>query len=306
MAVCISPAGHAAAQSSAQAGAVEGQVVVVASTGSAYVPGALVSLDGPEHFATQTNSGGEYNFPSVGPGTYIIRATAPSLETQQSVSVAPGQVADVPLTLQITRTTADVTVTANVTGVTTTIEQKTIENAPNANERFETLLPLIPGVVRGPDGRVNMKGARSAQSGALVNSANVTDPAQKGRSLYDAPNRFLFWSDIHGPWKLNILPVYDVHTGFPYSVQNELREYVGPRSSQRFPQFSSADVQITRQFTVHFGDKGLKLPPAVQSSMSSITTIHAMSKTFAKVPILVLSTTMRGWREFRGKLVFEF
>jgi hypothetical protein len=183
VAMCISLAGEAAAQSSAQGGAVKGQVVVVASPGSSYVPGALVSLDGPEHLATQTNSSGEYNFPSVGPGTYIIRATAPSLETQESVSVAPGQVADVPLTLQITRTTADVTVTANVTGVTTTIEQKTIENAPNANERFETLLPLIPGIVRGPDGRVNMKGARSTQSGALVNSANVTDPASGGSAI---------------------------------------------------------------------------------------------------------------------------
>ncbi len=44
------------------------------------------------------------------------------------------------------------------------------------NERFESSLPLIPGVVRGPDGHVNLKGTRNTQSGALVNSANVTDP----------------------------------------------------------------------------------------------------------------------------------
>ena len=58
-----------------------------------------------------------------------------------------------------------------------TVESSTLEHAPNVNERFESLLPLLPGVVRGPDGLINMKGARATQSGALVNSANVTDPA---------------------------------------------------------------------------------------------------------------------------------
>src|SRR5208337_4444520 len=49
--------------------------------------------------------------------------------------------------------------------------------------RFENLLPLVPGVVRGPDGRINLKGARATQSGALVNSANVTDPATGGTAI---------------------------------------------------------------------------------------------------------------------------
>lgn len=57
-----------------------------------------------------------------------------------------------------------------------TISEQTLRDAPNVNERFESSLPLIPGVVRGPDGRVNLKGTRNTQSGALVNSANVTDP----------------------------------------------------------------------------------------------------------------------------------
>ncbi|MGA9244842.1 MAG: hypothetical protein WBW03_23030, partial [Silvibacterium sp.] len=42
---------------------------------------------------------------------------------------------------------------------------------PNVNEHFETLLPLVPGVVRGPDERINLKGASNNQSGALLNSA---------------------------------------------------------------------------------------------------------------------------------------
>ena len=58
-----------------------------------------------------------------------------------------------------------------------------MEAAPNANEKVESLLPLVPGVVRGPDGRINMKGARSTQGGWLVNSANVTDPATGAEAM---------------------------------------------------------------------------------------------------------------------------
>jgi hypothetical protein len=133
----------------------------------------------------------------------------------------------------------------------------------------------------------------------------VIQPDQKGRLLFDAPNRELAWADVQGPWKLTIAPVYDIHTGFPYSVQNEYREYVGPRSSERFPRFSSADVQITRPFAMHIRDKELNLrvggtalnvfnhdnPRDVQNDLDS--------SSFG-------SFYNDAWREYRGKLVFEF
>jgi hypothetical protein len=190
--MCLLYTAGVAAETGTKAGCVKGEVVVMDPGGSSYVSGALISLDGPEHFTTETDSGGQYRFSSVEPGTYTIKATAPGLDSQQSVSVTPGEVAEVSLTLRITKMTTDVTVTAisgNAAGITTTaqiVEQRTIENAPNANERFETLLPLVPGVVRGPDGRINMKGTRNTQSGALVNSANVTDPAS-GASAINLP-----------------------------------------------------------------------------------------------------------------------
>jgi hypothetical protein len=54
---------------------------------------------------------------------------------------------------------------------------------PNIDEHFESLLPLVPGVVRGPNGLINMKGARSSQNGSLVNSADVTDPATEAINI---------------------------------------------------------------------------------------------------------------------------
>src|SRR5262249_37030080 len=47
---------------------------------------------------------------------------------------------------------------------------------PLVNEKFQDALPLVPGVVRGPDGLLNLKGARASQSLLTVNSANVSDP----------------------------------------------------------------------------------------------------------------------------------
>jgi hypothetical protein len=180
--------GGAIAQTGTNPGSIKGQVTVMDATQSSYVPGAAIVLNGPENLQAESDATGQYTFSSVLPGTYTIQATAPGLETELSITVNPGEAIDVPLQLQIARTTTDVTVTANsatadITTTTQTLEQKTIDDAPNANERIESLLPLVPGVVRGPDGRINMKGARNTQSGALVNSANVTDPALGGPAI---------------------------------------------------------------------------------------------------------------------------
>ena len=187
--LCLLHVGSVAAQAGSRAGSVRGQVVVADSTGSSYVPGALISLDGPDRLSTEADSNGKFSFPSVDPGSYTIKACVPGLDSQQSISVISGEVAEVSLRLQIAKATTVVTVSANsanaadISTITRTIDQKTIDNAPNANERFETLLPLVPGVVRGPDGRINMKGARNTQSGELVNGANVTDPASGGPAI---------------------------------------------------------------------------------------------------------------------------
>ncbi len=169
-------------QSVAKPASVEGTVSVTDSAGPSLLPGAKVVLRGSATLEAETNAGGKYSFPEVAPGEYIIEADFPGLHAEQTVTVATGVALKVPLELQLVEVKTSVTVTgssseAEVSTSSVTISEKTIEGAPNANERFESLLPLVPGVVRGPDGRINMKGARSAQSGALVNSANVTDPA---------------------------------------------------------------------------------------------------------------------------------
>ncbi len=157
--------------------------------GHSVLPGTRVELRGPVVEETQSDAQGAYVFDAVPPGNYSLKASATGLSATLEVEVRAGGTSVAPLELGIVAVTSAVTVTANDaasaedSAQSTTLKQSTVETAPNLTEHFESLLPLVPGVVRGPDGRINMKGARSTQSGWLVNSANVTDPATGGEAI---------------------------------------------------------------------------------------------------------------------------
>jgi hypothetical protein len=52
-----------------------------------------------------------------------------------------------------------------------------VDELPVQGESFEALLPLLPGVVRGPDGRLNVNGGAESQTALLVNNVSLNDPA---------------------------------------------------------------------------------------------------------------------------------
>ncbi|MBV9770945.1 MAG: TonB-dependent receptor [Bryobacterales bacterium] len=168
------------------AGGVHGTVFVVESDGGRSVIGdAAIVLRGPSlSLQTATDQEGNYGFPSVEPGVYQIEVKAAGLSGAKSVSIAAGQSLDIPIEVKIETTHESITVKGTDEPAIPTdpsgqsvISHSTVVNQPNKYDLFDSLLPLVPGVVRGPDGLINMKGARSSQSSALVNSANVTDPA---------------------------------------------------------------------------------------------------------------------------------
>ena len=133
----------------------------------------------------------------------------------------------------------------------------------------------------------------------------VIQPDARGRLSFDAPNRFLFWGTFAGPLKLTLVPVYDLHTGFPYSVENELREYVGPRNAHRFPRFSSFDLQVTRPITLRFGEKRIhaRVGGAVFNLFNHFDPRDVQNNlTSARFGEFFNSS----WREYRGKFVLEF
>jgi hypothetical protein len=129
----------------------------------------------------------------------------------------------------------------------------------------------------------------------------VIQPDGRGRLSYDAPNRVLAWGEFQLPWKFTALPVLDVHTGFPYSVQDVYREYIGERNSKRFPRFESVDLQVLHALKVKRlkGRVGFSIfnlfnhdnPRDVQTIQESARFGQFFND---------------AWREYRGKLVFEF
>jgi outer membrane receptor protein involved in Fe transport len=158
------------------------------SGGRSFVAGATVKLSGSVAFETETDEQGNYAFPPVAPGTYRIEVLFSDLQAVQTITVEHGKSVLVELQLKPAEVKSSVTVTATAPETkepapSETISEKTLRDAPNVNERFESSLPLVPGVLRGPDGHINLKGARNTQSGALVNSANVTDPVTGGTAI---------------------------------------------------------------------------------------------------------------------------
>jgi TonB dependent receptor len=132
----------------------------------------------------------------------------------------------------------------------------------------------------------------------------VIQPNQRGPLNYDVPNRFLTWAEVAAPWKLSLVPVFDLHTGFPYSVEDELREFVGPRNTQRFPRFNSFDLQVLRQIhlpffkerraKIGFGVYNLFNHDNVRDVQNDLDS-YRFGEFFNPAP-----------RMFRGKFVFEF
>lgn len=165
-------------------GQIQGTVFVQDSQGQSCIPNAKVILQASVVMETKTDESGKFEFRDVPPGTYIIEAEAPGLVATQEVTIEVAKVAQFSLELKPTTVQDSVTVTAAASdspatspSPSGTVTANTLQHAPNIDDRAESILPTLPGVVRGPDGRINMKGARSTQSGALVNSANATDPA---------------------------------------------------------------------------------------------------------------------------------
>jgi len=67
----------------------------------------------------------------------------------------------------------------------------------------------------------------------------------------DVPNRLLWWGslNIRRP-QLQILPIVEYRSGFPYSSLNMLQDYAGVPNSNRFPNYFSLDARFAKDFKV--------------------------------------------------------
>ena len=132
-----------------------------------------------------TSSQGSVQFQGLSCGVWTIRASKDGFEESRGTAqiTREGQV-QVSLTLnpQINRSSVEVTDSAPVP-----VEQTASQNYQLKPAEVKTLptnpasvtdaLPLVPGVVRSPDGELKLDGSGEQRSSLVVNQSDVTDPA---------------------------------------------------------------------------------------------------------------------------------
>src|SRR2546428_11977298 len=151
------------------------------------VPGVtlLLTCAGMEPRIDLSNETGQFRFADVPVGDCSIVAELQGFKSAvKALAVKPGETADVSLRLDVDALHVEVSVigsqdTVEGSPIAARVERITasvIQTAPIASERFQDALPLIPGVVRRPDGLLNVNGTRSNQTALMFNNADGTDP----------------------------------------------------------------------------------------------------------------------------------
>ena len=175
----------ALAQSQATSGDIDGRVL---DPNGAVVKGANVTArnnaTGLERSAT-TDDEGNFRIILLPPGSYSVSAASSGFTTREvagvQVTVGSRTTLDIPLAVGGAR--ADVTVTGEApvvetarTSVSTTINERAIQNLPINGRNFQDFSTLSPGVIRYPSGGVLSVGGQrgtlnSVQfDGVLINN----------------------------------------------------------------------------------------------------------------------------------------
>jgi Carboxypeptidase regulatory-like domain/TonB-dependent Receptor Plug Domain/TonB dependent receptor len=145
----------------------------------------LKNLSSGRELATVSNELGQYSFSGVLPGDYELTVALAGFETAtKKVSLKSDSPTTLDVELSVQKQSESVNVSGNPTGVDTTsssggaptLTTETLKSLSRLNSDFQDALPLLPGVLRGPDGLIHIKGGNANQSNALINNVSIGDP----------------------------------------------------------------------------------------------------------------------------------
>ncbi len=177
--------------------AVVGQTVIAGPDGERYgASGVAIQLqlvtdpekEAFESLTAQTDSLGIFRFADVADGCYIAVGESAGMHGQSEIFCLPSEESPVriefEMQVEVVFETVEVTAAAieidpAQTSSSGSVGVSTLDNAPKANRSVEDVMPLIPGVLRGRAGEINMNGVRASQSGAQMNNVDITDPVAR-------------------------------------------------------------------------------------------------------------------------------
>ncbi|MBP1634950.1 MAG: Outer rane receptor for ferrienterochelin and colicin [Acidobacteria bacterium] len=168
-----------------QAGGIRGSVTTLG--GEVFLPGATVVLTpdpSGEARTVLTDERGRFAVAGLRPGRWRLAASLAGFQdARREVVVEAGREVQVSLDLALAGVTETVVVRPEVNleigaslGSSGIVDAAQLQEAPIGEISVQAALPLVPGVVRGPDG-ISVKGGRPTQSVLMVGNADVTDPA---------------------------------------------------------------------------------------------------------------------------------
>jgi Carboxypeptidase regulatory-like domain/TonB-dependent Receptor Plug Domain len=131
---------------------------------------------------------GEVTAVNLAPGSYELSVSKDGFETrtQGGIAVVSGQTTELRFILANKvrlKDEVNITATANAgpeqtSSTPASLSQATIRNVMGNDAKSVTdTLPLLPGVVRSPQGEIKISGTGENRSAFIVNAADVTDPA---------------------------------------------------------------------------------------------------------------------------------
>jgi len=154
------------------------------------VPGVAVQVKIKENIVSTVISDekGEAVAANLRPGTYEIVVSKDGFEprTQTGVVLTGAQGVEIKFVMvKKVELKEEVNVTANAAGgppeqissPSTELQRSTLKELANKPTEVKDALPLIPGVVRSPQGEIKISGTGENRSAFIVNNADVTDPA---------------------------------------------------------------------------------------------------------------------------------
>jgi hypothetical protein len=149
-----------------QSGTIRGRVSAETVDKREPLVGAVVTLSGEvlrgKSIQTVSVDDGSYSFTGLVSGTYTVTVEFQGFaKFEERVMVAIDSTVDLNIRLKPAgiKETVDVApdqdeVAKNESTVPSQVTSQTLRNAPLVNDKFQDALPLLPGVVRAPDGTI--------------------------------------------------------------------------------------------------------------------------------------------------------
>jgi hypothetical protein len=157
--------------------------VVVTDSDGRPVPGVRVAvvLDGHEAASASTGQNGEAAFAGLPPAHYRIAASKEGFETVGQDGADLSQPVRFILSPaaqhESIKVMAEVSSLDSGSSASVDLPAQQVKELPSRPATVADALPMIPGILRKPDGGLEISGSPEHRSSLIVNSADVTDPA---------------------------------------------------------------------------------------------------------------------------------